>query len=57
VVPKLRFKEFCGEWEEKRLGDIAEIYIEKEDYNTAINYEFILIISIQGGKVYVIKIS
>lgn len=26
MVPKLRFKEFCGEWEEKRLGDIAEIY-------------------------------
>ncbi|MDN5053675.1 restriction endonuclease subunit S [Aliarcobacter butzleri] len=22
-VPKLRFKEFCGEWEEKRLSDIA----------------------------------
>lgn len=26
MVPKLRVKEFCGEWEEKRLGDIAEIY-------------------------------
>lgn len=24
MVPKLRFKEFCGEWEEKRLGDIYE---------------------------------
>lgn len=24
MVPKLRFKEFCGEWEEKRLGDIVE---------------------------------
>lgn len=23
MVPKLRFKEFCGEWEEKRLGDIG----------------------------------
>lgn len=23
--PKLRFKEFCGEWEEKRLEEIAEI--------------------------------
>ena len=22
MVPKLRFKEFCGEWEEKRLGEI-----------------------------------
>ncbi|MEE0617625.1 restriction endonuclease subunit S [Intestinibacter bartlettii] len=25
MVPKLRFKEFCGEWEEKRLGDIADV--------------------------------
>ena len=24
-VPKLRFKEFSGEWEEKRLGDIAKV--------------------------------
>lgn len=24
MVPKLRFKEFCGEWEEKRLGDVYE---------------------------------
>ena len=23
MVPKLRFKEFCGEWEEKRLGEIG----------------------------------
>ena len=25
MVPKLRFKEFCGEWEEKRLGDVADV--------------------------------
>jgi len=25
LVPKLRFKEFSGEWEEKRLGDIGKI--------------------------------
>lgn len=25
-VPKLRFKEFSGEWEEKRLGDIFKIF-------------------------------
>ena len=25
MVPKLRFKEFCGEWEEKRLGDVCTI--------------------------------
>lgn len=24
MVPKLRFKEFCGEWEEKRLGEAVE---------------------------------
>ena len=24
MVPKLRFKEFCGEWDEKRLGDVYE---------------------------------
>lgn len=24
MVPKLRFKEFCGEWEEKRLGEIVK---------------------------------
>lgn len=26
MVPKLRFKEFCGEWEEKRLGDIMNSF-------------------------------
>lgn len=26
MEPKLRFKEFNGDWEEKRLGDIAKIY-------------------------------
>ena len=30
-VPKLRFKEFSGEWEEKRLGEIFEI--SKAKYN------------------------
>jgi len=25
LVPKVRFKEFSGEWEEKRLGDIGEL--------------------------------
>lgn len=25
MVPKLRFKEFCGEWEEKKLENIADI--------------------------------
>ena len=26
MVPKLRFKEFCGEWEEKRLGDVIQYF-------------------------------
>ncbi len=26
LVPKLRFKEFSGEWEEKKLGEVCEIY-------------------------------
>lgn len=26
MVPKLRFKEFCGEWEEKRLGEICKMF-------------------------------
>ena len=45
MVPKLRFKEFCGEWEEKRLGDVFKFmhtnsfsrndlnYIEGDIYN------------------------
>lgn len=28
-IPKLRFKEFSGEWEEKKLGDIATFYNSK----------------------------
>ena len=40
-VPKLRFKEFSDEWEEKKLGEISEVkdgthdspkYMEKSDY-------------------------
>jgi type I restriction enzyme S subunit len=26
LVPKLRFKEFSGEWKEKKLGDIVTIF-------------------------------
>lgn len=26
MVPKLRFKEFCGEWEDKRLGDVIQYF-------------------------------
>ncbi len=30
-VPKLRFKEFSGEWEEKNLGDICQIQTGNKD--------------------------
>ena len=26
MVPKLRFKEFCGEWEEKKIKDFSKCY-------------------------------
>jgi len=29
LVPKVRFKEFSGEWEEKRIGDIGHFYYGK----------------------------
>ena len=28
-VPKLRFSEFCGEWEEKKLDDVVKFYNSK----------------------------
>lgn len=38
MVPKLRFKEFCGEWEEKRLGDICKINPKNESLPDTFNY-------------------
>ena len=36
-VPKLRFKEFSDEWEEKKLGEISEIIMgqspDSKNYN------------------------
>jgi type I restriction enzyme S subunit len=32
LVPKLRFKEFSGAWEEKKLGDIALLTSSKRIY-------------------------
>ncbi|MCD4758748.1 MAG: restriction endonuclease subunit S [Arcobacteraceae bacterium] len=37
-VPKLRFKEFSGEWEEKKLGDIAEVSSGGTPSRTKQNY-------------------
>ncbi len=38
MVPKLRFKEFCGEWEEKRLGDVCKINPKNESLPDTFNY-------------------
>ena len=32
MEPKLRFKEFSGDWEEKKLGDIANLLSSKRIY-------------------------
>jgi len=32
-IPQLRFPEFKGEWEKKRLGDIGEVRICKRIFN------------------------
>ena len=37
IVPELRFPEFSGDWQVKRLGDVAEIVSEKEN-NSIENY-------------------
>ncbi|MBQ9213133.1 MAG: restriction endonuclease subunit S [Bacteroidales bacterium] len=37
IVPELRFPEFSGDWQVKRLGDVADIISEKEN-NSIENY-------------------
>lgn len=53
MVPKLRFKEFCGEWEEKRLGDNTFVITKG---TTPKNFElegvkYIKIEAIQGSNI------
>ncbi|WP_278488284.1 restriction endonuclease subunit S, partial [Hoylesella nanceiensis] len=38
-VPNLRFKEFSGEWEEKRLGEIGEVNMCKRILASQTNTE------------------
>ena len=38
MVPKLRFKEFCGEWEEKRLGDVFTFIATNSFSRNDLNY-------------------
>ncbi len=39
LVPKLRFKEFSGEWEKNRLGDIYKFFPTKSFSRDKLNYE------------------
>jgi len=43
-IPKLRFKEFSGVWEEKKYGDIYSFYSTNSLSRDKLNYE--------SGKVY-----
>jgi type I restriction enzyme S subunit len=36
-VPKLRFKEFSGEWEEKKLGDVSNINMGQSPASSSYN--------------------
>lgn len=38
-IPKLRFKEFSGEWEEKKFGDIYSFYSTNSFSRDNLNYE------------------
>ena len=38
-VPKLRFKEFSGEWEEKTLGDVSSIIMGQSPLSIHYNTE------------------
>ena len=48
-VPKLRFREFEGEWVEKRLGDIAKITMGQSPSSSSYNDKNIGIPLIQGN--------
>lgn len=47
-VPKLRFKEFSGEWESKKLGDICEIIMGQSPSSSCYNENNIGLPLIQG---------
>ncbi len=48
-VPKLRFKEFSGEWEEKKLGEITEITMGQSPSSNSYNSDNNGIPLIQGN--------
>ena len=48
-VPKLRFKEFSGEWKEKKLGDIAKVTMGQSPDSNSYNDNNIGLPLIQGN--------
>ena len=54
MVPKLRFKEFCGEWEEKRLGDVFKFMPTNSFSRNDLNYIEGDIYNIHYGDVHMI---
>lgn len=48
-VPKLRFPEFSGEWEEKKLGEICDIVMGQSPSSLAYNQSFEGLPLIQGN--------
>lgn len=51
-VPKLRFKEFSGEWDEKRYGDIYSFYSTNSYSRDNLNYENGLVKNIHYGDIH-----
>ncbi|SHN92332.1 Type I restriction-modification system, specificity subunit S [bacterium endosymbiont of Bathymodiolus sp. 5 South] len=49
LVPKLRFKEFSGEWEEKKLGDVSNINMGQSPASSSYNNTNNGIYLIQGN--------
>jgi len=48
-IPKLRFKEFSGEWEETKLGDVSKIIMGQSPDSSSYNENYIGIPLIQGN--------
>ena len=51
-IPKLRFKEFIGEWEEKKFGDIYSFYSTNSFSRDNLNYEHGNIRNIHYGDIH-----
>ena len=52
LVPKLRFKEFSGEWEEKRLGNLYEFFPTNSFPRDKLNYENGTVKNIHYGDIH-----